>query len=146
MTGEGEKTAGVRVRGWALAAAVAIALFVVPVPEWAVDEFYSRDLYPWLQVALTTISNFVPFALLDLMIGFAATLFIVRAGILLFDLRRRSAASVLWEGLRRTVRAVALVAIVFMVVWGWNYRRIPLEATLAGGQAIRPDEAVLVPV
>ena len=59
------------VRGWLLAPFVALVLFLVPMPAWAVDEFYSRDLYPWLQRWMTALTNLAPFAVLDLLIVIA---------------------------------------------------------------------------
>jgi hypothetical protein len=39
----------------------------------------------------------------------------------------------LWEGLRRVVRAVAILVILFLWGWGFNYRRLPLETVVPGG-------------
>lgn len=119
------------VRYWLAASCVAAALFLVPIPAWVVDEFYSRDLYPWLQVGLTTASNFVPMAIFDVLIGGAVLLVLVRMVLLGLLAWRQGVVPALWEGLRRVLRAVAFVAIAFMFTWGCNYRRLPLETTLA---------------
>ena len=131
------------VRHWLLALSVAIALFLVPIPAWVVDEFYSRDLYPWLQTGLTAASNLVPIAVIDLLIVGAAILVFVRLVLLSVLAWREGLLSAMWEGLRRALRAVALVAIVFMCTWGLNYRRQPLETTLARDGAAPSTVAAL---
>ena len=37
------------IRWWVLSPVVALFVALVPIPAWVVDEFYSRDMYPWLQ-------------------------------------------------------------------------------------------------
>lgn len=119
------------VRHWLVAFLVAAALFLVPVPAWIVDEFYSRDLYPWLQSGLTAVSNLVPIAILDVLIVAAAMLALLRVGLLATSAWRHGLSRALWEGVRRLLRAVSFVAIAFMFTWGCNYKRQPLETTLA---------------
>jgi hypothetical protein len=41
-----------------------------------------------------------------------------------------------WELTRRVVRAAALIALIFLVSWGFNYRRRPLEETLRAGARV----------
>ena len=131
------------VRRWLLAACVAIALFLIPIPAWVVDEFYSRDLYPWLQTGLTAASNLVPFAIIDVLITGALILVLVRVVLLSVLAWREGLLTALWEGLRRALRAVSFVAIAFMFTWGFNYRRQPLETTLARDGAAPSTVAAL---
>jgi len=121
-----------RVSRWFMAAVVALAIFLVPTPAWVVDEFYSRDLYPWLQNGLTAVSNLVPIAVLDLVIAIAVLLVMYRVVRLAMVGWQRGVVAALWEGLRRLIRGVAVVAILFMFTWGCNYRRVPLDSTLSG--------------
>ena len=132
-----------RIRWWAASVAIATALFLVPLPAWVVDEFYSRDLYRWLQVVVTSVSNLVPFAVLDLLIGAGVVLVAFRLWRLAARAWSGGIGSALWEGLRRTLRAVAVVGIVFMLAWGCNYRRVPLGATLGDTAALQHDEGRL---
>jgi hypothetical protein len=103
---------------------LAIAAAVIPLPAGAVERLYSTGIYPALQSAVTSISNTVPVALLDI----AAVTVIVLA-IVLFARRYRTAR--LRGALVATVGALATGAavtyLVFLVMWGLNYRRVPLE-------------------
>jgi hypothetical protein len=126
-----------------LSTAIALALLLVPVPGWVVEELYSRDTYPWLQDILTAGTNVVPFAVLDVLLlgGIVATVFrIVR----LFNVaRQRGIVDAIWEGLRRVIRFAAVLAVMFFWAWGFNYRRAPLEAGLPGAKAVEPTVDLL---
>ena len=37
-------------------------------PPWIIEDFYSRDMYPWLQNIVTTVTNLLPLAVLDLIL------------------------------------------------------------------------------
>ena len=132
------------VRGWLASPIVAIALFVIPAPPWAVDEFYSRDLYPWIQRVLTAGSNRVPWAVMDLLLVLAAALVLYRSVRLVLALRRGRVVDALLETAKRLTRATALIVVVFMVFWGLNYRRLPLETALEGHTAAASTEPMLV--
>lgn len=132
------------VRFWLISVVVGAALFLVPWPGWAVEEFYSRDLFPLVQNGLTAASNLVPVAVLDLFVGLAAVVVFYRAVRLGGTAIARGVGPAVGEGLRRAVRFAAVVAIAFMGLWGLNYRRVPLETTLAAGAAVQPTEADLV--
>ena len=108
-----------------IAAAVAAAL--VPLPAAFVEQWYSGTLYPILQRGLTPASSVLPVALLDVaVLGLlvAAVAFVVgrwRAG----GARRALADSV--EG---ALRSAAVLYLLFVCLWGFNYRRLPLEEKL----------------
>ncbi len=131
------------VRLWEVSLVLAAVVFLVPLPAWVVEDFYSRDMYPWLQSIVTTVSNTLPLAVLDVLlivVGFAV-LFRMRR--LYFVLRQRGLMDALWEGLRRLVRAVSILAVLFYWAWGFNYRRVPLETILPGGKAPQVTQDVL---
>jgi hypothetical protein len=132
------------VRGWVVAPIVAVGLFAMPIPSSAVDEFYSRDLYPWIQSALTAISNLVPWAVMDILLVGATGLVVYRSARLVLAARRRGVSGAVAEGLKRLIRAASVIVVAFMLFWGLNYRRLPLETTLEGSTAARPTEAMLV--
>jgi hypothetical protein len=139
-----EGTSSPTIRGWIVSAVVALTLFVTPIPPSVVDEFYSRDLYPWLQSLVTAASNLVPGAVMDILLAVAAALVLYRLARLVLALRRRGVIDVFSEGMKRLIRAVAVVALAFMLFWGFNYRRLPLETTLEGDTATKPTEAMLL--
>jgi len=131
------------IRWWLTAPAVAIVMFVAPLPQWAVEEFYSRDLYPWLQRGLTTLSNLVDLAVIDLLIAGLLLLVLYRVARLLIKAINESLLETFWEAIRRVVRFTSVVVIAFMLIWGFNYRRRPLEEALEGARASTPDVASL---
>jgi Protein of unknown function (DUF3810) len=109
------------------AAAVAAALIPTP-PRW-VEHAYSSSFYLSVQNWLTAATNRVPIALLD-----AAA--VALAGGLLWRLVKRIRESdrgplrrlggVLFE----IVATAAVVYLLFLLIWGLNYRREPLTARL----------------
>ena len=107
------------------ALAGACAAIVVPLPQALVETWYATGLYPPLQRVLTPLSNLSPLALLDAML---VGLPIVWAVLLVRDLRMSMR---LWTVIARlgvrTVVAAATLYLVFLLTWGLNYRRVPLE-------------------
>jgi hypothetical protein len=120
----------VRVKTLALVCifAAAGAGLVMPVPQAAIEGWYSGSFYPPLQRVLTSLSNLTPFAWLDvLLIGFP----IVWCAVIVRDVRRsdhRARAVGRWA--LRTAAAAASFYVLFLVAWGMNYRRLPLEKKL----------------
>lgn len=124
---------------WSLLAPLfALVLIFVPVPAWVVEDFYSRDMYPWLQNIFTGGTNLLPLALVDamLIVLALATLFRIRR---LFNvMRQRGVVDAVWEATRRVARFAGLATILFFWAWGFNYRRQPLETALPEKKAARP--------
>ncbi len=118
-------TRGTLVRLAAVVVAGGVAL--MPIPPALVERWYSLRVFPRVQAAVTTASNQVPVALLDV-----AILVLVTAAC--FRLVRRIRA----EGARLTLRRMpmnvaavaAAVYLLFLGMWGLNYRRLPLESKL----------------
>jgi hypothetical protein len=123
------------IRWWLVAPAFAAIAALVPIPDWAMDEFYSRDMYPWLQHVMTTATNIVPFAVVDAILVGTAIAVLHRMYRLFHVARQRGIIDALWEAVRRIIRAAAMAVILFLWAWGFNYRRLPLETALAAGPA-----------
>ena len=119
---------------WSAAGIIALAVVAALAPTSAswVERVYSRQWYPAAQRMVTPVSGLVGFSLLDVL---------AIAGVLVLgvwwwrDLRRSG------SGLRRRAAAVArltlhtvavgaAVYLVFLAMWGLNYRREPLAAKL----------------
>lgn len=118
------------VRGWIVAPVVAAALLLVPMPAEFVEAYYSRGVYPRLQQVVTLVSNFVPLAVLDILIGIAVLFVLLRIVLLFGTVGSHGVIAAIWEGARRLLRGAAILVIVFVCMWGLNYRRPPLEASL----------------
>ena len=108
--------------------ACACAAALAPVPPTAVERYYSRGFYAALQPAVTALSSLVPFALLDVAViaSFALVTALAVAGFRRHGFRR-GARRFAWSALV----AAAVIYLWFLVAWGFNYRRVPLEAQLA---------------
>jgi hypothetical protein len=109
---------------------VAVVLVAVPVPAAMVDRYYSRDAYPIIQGVVTTISNAIPFAVLDLLLLSLILLFVRWAVRGVRVARVLGARIAVWDVFRRMVRTASIVAILFLLMWGLNYRRTSLEVSL----------------
>ena len=118
------RTATPRRRVLILVAAVAA---IAPVPPTLIERVFSRGFYPTVQGLLTPLSNIVPFALLDV----AAAILLGMLLVVVVRAVRRSG----WKpGLRHAgvfvLKLVAAVYLIFLMLWGLNYRRVPLEQKL----------------
>ncbi len=109
---------------------VAAALAAAPAPAAWIEAGYSMTVYPRLERALTPLSNRVPFALLD------PLLFVVAGGALLVLVQavRRAWRTRTIGDLARTflhlMAVAAAIYIAFLMLWGFNYRRVPMPDRL----------------
>jgi Protein of unknown function (DUF3810) len=124
----------------AAAPIVAGVCALMPTPAATVEQLYSMRLYPIVQHAVTTVSNQVPFALLD-----CAAISLALIGIALFgsSVRKRG----IGRGAIRGAFALAVIVSVsylwFLGMWGLNYRRVPLEQKLDYDRARITREAAI---
>ncbi len=124
---------------WGIVAAAALAA-AGPGASPAIDERYSRGTYLLLQQVVTRVSNLTAIALFDVLavaaLGAAAALVVRRV-------RARGAGA--WGPVLRRLAGDAIVAgallyLVFLAVWGLNYRRLPLVDVLDFDRArVTPD-------
>jgi len=115
---------------WFGACLIALVLVAAPVPASMIDRFYARDAYPILQGVVTTMSNGIPLAVLDLLL-LTLVLVLVRWTVRGVRVARaRSVNIAIWDIFRRLVRTASIVAILFVLMWGLNYRRTSLEVSL----------------
>jgi hypothetical protein len=99
----------------------------VPVPAATVERWYSNGIYPRIQSVMTAATNHIPFAVLDvaaaILIGFGLAWFVRRA-------RAIGAARALLRAGACAVSCAAVLYLLFLGLWGLNYRRVPLEQKL----------------
>jgi hypothetical protein len=128
-------------RVWNLSiVACACAAAVLPIPAQSVERWYSAGLYPPLQRLLTSGSNLVPFALLDVLIVVLPIAWVAVAARDIFRSSHRLRAFATW--IWRTAVGAAAVYLLFLVAWGFNYRRVPLERKLRyDSHAVTPAAA-----
>jgi hypothetical protein len=106
---------------------LAFAAAVAPLSPTFVEAWYSRRIFPVIQTAITPITNVVPFALADV----AAIAALILIGLWLYRSSRRSGVlRALLFGVAPLGTWAAAAYLVFLVMWGFNYRRVPLEQKL----------------
>ena len=109
---------------------VAVMVGVVPVPASWIEQIYSREVYLVGQQVLTSLSSLFRVALLDVMAVLALVGFIcwwVRA--IRAD-AQKSRIRIIAKMCLNTMATAAVLYLMFMVLWGLNYRREPLVTKL----------------
>jgi hypothetical protein len=126
------------IRGAVIVAALAGAL--IPFSPSFIERWYSTGVYPIVQRLVTPLTNLVPFALFDLLTAGA----LVWAGIAVAravrEARRLRWSRVLTTGLNLLTTAAALY-LMFLLIWGFNYRRLPMSARLVVDRAAPTEES-----
>lgn len=113
-------------RGRAIVWATAAVAAVLPRSGGFVERWYSSGVFPLFQRTITSISNWVPFALFDVLLAVVGVCVMVA---IVSVVRRERRHGLLLAGLAvmarlTTITAVAYLA--FLVAWGFNYRRAPI--------------------
>jgi hypothetical protein len=111
----------------ALLIVLAFAVTGASIPAATIERGYANGAFAWLNVTFVPLSNAVPFAAGDLEATIVAGLVI---GGWIVTLRR--AAAPRWRSvlvlLAHTAAVAAAIVIAFNLLWGWNYRRLPVAA------------------
>jgi hypothetical protein len=130
---------------WAVAA---LAAAVLPVPPAAVERLYSAAFYRAFQPRVTALSNQLPFSLLDAALAVAAAMW---AALAARDVMRlHSARRAARFAVARTIIWAAAAYLVFLIAWGFNYRRVrlvdalPFDPSRVSAAAVRSAAAVAV--
>jgi hypothetical protein len=105
-------------------ALLAVAALVLPLPAGLVEEVYSTKTYPAMQRSVTAITNLLPIAVLDVAVATLLTVIVVW---LVAQTRRDGFLRALRRGMVPAIVVSADVFLSFLVLWGLNYRRLPLE-------------------
>jgi hypothetical protein len=113
-----------------------------PINARFVERWYSTGLYPIIQRGLTPVSNLVPFALLDILVvgGVCFVIVVLVRSVRLA--RRKKKWTLLLITLARLVTSAAVIYLVFLLLWGLNYRRISMTDRLVLDRDASP-EAIL---
>lgn len=118
----------------------ALAVAIVPLPSRVVEAWYSRGIYPPIQGVLTSFSNRVPVALLDIA---ALGLLVVLALGFVRRVRASGLVQALVSGVVSLATLTAVTLLLFFVLWGLNYRRVPLDEKLEYDRTRVTREAAL---
>ena len=114
-----------------LLVAAAVLLAVAPLPAAWIEELYSRRFYLMVQGAVTPLAGGVPFALFDLLLAALCAAVAWRWWAAFRGTGRRGGRlrAALRAG-RDTAVLLSAVYLIFLLLWGFNYRREPLAAAL----------------
>jgi hypothetical protein len=115
-----------------------VGLFL-PLPAAAVERWFAAGAYPAIQPLLTFASNALPFALLDVLVAATLLVFFARG---LLDVRATSPVAAAWRIVLRFVVWSSAFYVAFLLCWGLNYRRLPVDRRLAFDRThVTPDAA-----
>jgi hypothetical protein len=111
------------------AAVVVVALIcaVAPFPAEMIERLYSGDWYLRIQGVVTTASNTIPIAWLDIAV---ACLLIAAIELVISRTRLLGPKRAFTRNLMTAAGAAAWLYLLFLGLWGLNYRRVPLEQKL----------------
>lgn len=114
----------------------ALAALLLPLPKNSIERWYSDGVYRHVQHLLTRVSNLAPFALFDVLIVATVAAWVALA---FRDVRRRK-----WSAIAgRTLAWAAALYLAFLLLWGLNYRRVPLISKLQfDPQAVSSESAL----
>jgi len=115
---------------------------LVPWPAALVERWFSRGLYPPVQQGLTTVSNLLPVPWLDVLI-LAALVWVGRTLRRAWAGRDRPAAARAGHALLALAAAGAALYLVFLLLWGFNYRRVPLSEQVVMDATAPTTDAVV---
>ena len=122
---------------------LALVAAFVPMAAGGVERWFSTGMYPALQHAITPVSNLLPVALFDVLAGAA---FAIAFGALCHAARlawrtRRALPALRVVG--HLAAGAALMYVMFLLVWGLNYRRVPMFERLLVESGSPAPEAVV---
>jgi hypothetical protein len=119
------------------------ALAFAPLRATWIESRYSTSAYPRLERAITPFSNSVPFALLDLLIVALLIALVVTVARTVRQAWRTRTLGPLARILLQLATAGAATYILFLLLWGLNYRRVPMPDRLVIDRtAPRPEQVV----
>lgn len=126
----------VQIALWVLAVAAAL----LPLPAAFVERVYWRTFYLTIQPVLTSLSSLVPVALLDVAL---VILLGVMVTVCIRAMRRGGWVAALRSTSTWLLTTAAVIYLLFLITWGFNYRRVPLEAKLDFDRARVTREAAV---
>jgi hypothetical protein len=120
--------------------ALAVAALLVPLPPSFVEQYYSSAVFPFFQPLLTGASNVTAIAWFDVATAIAIAMLLIACG---RDLVTMHLHRAVWRILVRIATAGSITYLVFLCMWGLNYRRQSLRQRVPfESQRITADAAI----
>lgn len=109
---------------------IAAAAAIAPLPPQLVETAFSTRLYPSIQHVVTPLTNLLPIAVFDLLLVAAFAIVVVQLVRGVGRARRERRVAPIFAMLWHLIAGAALVYLVFLAVWGLNYRRLSMQDRL----------------
>ncbi len=122
---------------------VAVACAFAPISPQMVERVYSTGAYPAIQHVVTPLSNLAPLALFDLLTVGAGVLLIVSLVRAVRRARQARQVGPVVVVMVRIAAAAAATYMLFLALWGFNYRRLPMSERLAMKAGAPSSDAVV---
>jgi hypothetical protein len=108
----------------AIVVALAVGAAIAPLPPHEVERWYSQGWYRQLQAVATPLSNLVPIALFDVAL---AALLVTGLAVFVRRVRKHGLVRGTVATAGSALVASAVLYLLFLALWGLNYRRVPLD-------------------
>ena len=125
------------------AAVLAVVLGLAPFRPRSIESWYSTGWYPRLEQTLTPVSNRLPFALLDPLLIILVVAVLVSVGLAVREVWRQRTFGRLGRTLGHAAGGAAVIYVLFLLLWGFNYRRVQMPDRLALDRARPTPEQVV---
>ena len=135
---------GVRLRAVEIITVLVAGVFAIaPLPPLLVESAFSTGVYPLIQHVVTPATNLSPVAVFDLLLvaGVVGVVWSLVGAIR--RARRERRARPVFAALWHLLAAAAVVYLVFLAVWGLNYRRLRMSDRLTLASDAPGREAVM---
>ena len=121
----------------------ALAAALVPIDGESVERAYSTTIYPGIQSTVTPATNLVPFALFDVLTVGAVVVLIASAAASVSRARILKSLRPIGAFALSVATFAAFTYLVFLAVWGLNYRRLPMTERLVLSPDLPSTEQVM---
>ena len=108
----------------------ACAAAIIPIDAGTIERRYSTSIYPDIQRFITPVSNLVPFALFDVLTLTTVVLLMAAIVVAISGARAERSLRPVGSLVLSLITTAAIVYLVFLAVWGLNYRRVPMAERL----------------
>ena len=125
------------------AAVLAVVLGLAPFRPQSIESWYSTAMYPRIEQALTPVSNRLSFALLDPLFIILVVVVLVSVGLGVRDAWQQRTFGRLGRTLGHAAGGAAVIYVLFLLLWGFNYRRVQMPDRLAVAPARPTPEQVV---
>lgn len=129
---------------WIILIAPALFIKIFSFFPDAVEQYYSRGIYPYIADFLHLLFGWVPFSIGDIFYGVAVGYVVVKLVVFIRQLLLRQVTKKLFlQKLKKIAAFILVIYIVFNVLWGLNYNREPMAEQLGiSAEKYTPGELV----